>query len=297
VEENEGSEGTRAKDPMTPPDSAGKEAPAEEIETNASAQSEAQKAAGRQLAKEELSALAACFLGPMLGAYILHAVRSQLTRPAEGLVSNYNLTIFIMAAELRPVSHLIKMKQARVLHLQRVVRSDGRDKLGQADAQELSRRLDEVEARLALPVTGGTAETTRLSATIHQSLQPQLDALNRAVRRYEKRQVAQSMQLEARFADLEARLKDALALAAAAVRTGQRPGTVSMMWTWYVHIIRDAVRTGLALVTYPLRLAASVSGVQSWFAKAKQQPRKRYKGESDIHTSIPASRLQSRIAK
>ena len=48
----------------------------------------------------------------MLGAYLLHTIRGQLTRPSEGLVSDYNLTIFLCAAEIRPVSHLIKMIHA-----------------------------------------------------------------------------------------------------------------------------------------------------------------------------------------
>ncbi|KAF2112003.1 hypothetical protein BDV96DRAFT_498381 [Lophiotrema nucula] len=257
--------------------------------------SEAQKAAQRELRSQEIWALFACFLGPFLGAYLLHAIRSQLTRPSEGLVSNYNLTIFLMAAELRPVSHVIKMKQERMAHLQRIIRVDTRTNMGTADAQEITRRLTDVESRLAEPVGHSDVETTKVSAVVRQSLQPQLDALNRAVRRYEKRQAAHSIQIEARFAELDARMKDALALAAAAARTGQQPGMFSMVFTWLVNTFTLAIQTALAIMTYPFRVTAAFAAeIISWFVKTERQPRKRIKGQGNGHHSTATPRLQSR---
>ena len=64
---------------------------------------------------------------------------------------NYNLTIFIMAAELCPFLYFIKIKHARMLHLQRIVRPNlnSSKKLAKTDVQKLSKRLTEIEARLA----------------------------------------------------------------------------------------------------------------------------------------------------
>jgi len=53
-------------------------------------------------------------------------------------------------------------------------------------------------------------------------LQPELDALNRAVRRYEKRATLQAFQTESRLKDIESRLNDAVSLAAAAANGGLR---------------------------------------------------------------------------
>lgn len=239
-----------------------------------------------------------CFLGPILGAYLLHAIRSQLTRPAEGLVSDYNLTIFAMAAELRPVSHIIKLKQSRMTRLQRIVRSDTSGRLAKADAQDLSRRLAEVEERLAEPAAPASdVETVKISATVRQGLQPQLDALNRAVRRYEKRQAAQAIQSEARFGELETRLKDALSLAAAAARTGQKPGLVSMVFTWVIGTVTYCVQTSWAAVTYPFRVTISLATeVKSWLLN-ERQPRKRIKGQGSGHASISTPRMQSRTGR
>lgn len=281
LEEVEENGDAHTKDDASSPKPPTSETPVREEKGNAPTLTNKQKGAGRELAREEIFALIACFLGPILGAYLLHQIRSQLSRPAEGLISNYNLTIFVMAAELRPFSHIIKMKQARMVHLQRIVHPSARNHVGSTEAQELSRRLSEVEARLTEPVTGSPVEVLQLGATIRQSVQPQLDALNRAVRRYEKRQVAQTIQVEARFGELEKRMQDALSLAAAAARTGQRPGMVSMVFTWAVNFATYWARTGWAIATYPLKIPALIgTELRSWFVKNDPQPRRHIKGQS-----------------
>ncbi|KAJ4353984.1 uncharacterized protein N0V89_005716 [Didymosphaeria variabile] len=259
-----------------------------------------QEEARQELGKNEMLALFTCFIGPLVGAYLLHAIRSQLTRPAEGLVSNYNLTIFVMGAELRPIHHVIKMKQARMLHLQRVVRSDSKPELRKADIQEICARLANLEARATEPPQNTDIESLKIGATVRQGMQPQLDALNRAVRRYEKRQAAQAMQTEARFQELDSRLRDALALAAAAARTGQRPGIVSMLLTWFANLITLGVQTSWAVATYPYRTAAAIANhVSDYITGANRQPRKRVKGQSNgnPYAAVSTSRVQSRSGR
>lgn len=295
LEEDEEIESAHDEDHAASAEPALNDSTAKVDKSDARPKTKAQEDAGRELAREEISALIACFLGPLLGAYLLHAIRSQLTRPAEGLVSNYNLTIFTMAAELRPVSHIIKLKQARMVRLQRIVRGEGVDRLANADAQELSRRLSDVEARLAEPAISSDAETMKVSATVRQGLQPQLDALNRAVRRYEKRQAAQSIQIEARFVELETRLQDALSLAAAAARTGERPGPISMMFTWIMSVVTYAFQTAWATATYPFRVMASiVTECRSWFVKNERQSRKQARDPKNRQLTISTPRMQSR---
>ncbi|CAK7223509.1 hypothetical protein SBRCBS47491_005229 [Sporothrix bragantina] len=83
-----------------------------------------QEAALRELYRHEVLALLSCFAFPVLGAFLLHALRSQLTRPSEGLISDFNLTVFILAAEVRPLRHFLQLVQARTLHLQRIVHAN-----------------------------------------------------------------------------------------------------------------------------------------------------------------------------
>lgn len=229
--------------------------------------------ATKELYVHEILALLSCFVFPMAGAYILHSIRSQLSRPSEGLVSNYNLTIFLLASELRPMAHLVRLLRARTLHLQRIVNSnpyDGSNGKTPDEIQDLIRRLEELESRASNverstgsspePVLNGK-QSAILTTEVRRTMQPDLDALNRAVRRYEKRATLQSFQTESRLLDLEARLNDAISLAAAAANNSQKRGTFGIVVDWissamtlplqaFGTIVSLSFKTLLALVNY-----------------------------------------------
>lgn len=194
-------------------------------------------AAQAELRLHELAALFACFLCPGLAAWLLHAIRSQLSRPSEGLVSNYNLTIFLLVAEIRPMSHLIKMIQRRTLFLQRKVNLEAfqdnkhpvtlqvDDLLDRIQALE-SHVVDGISAREAQPTDPPEKTAAKASAQavseMRKLLQPEVDALGRAMRRYEKKSTITAVQIEARLQELETRVGDVVVLAAAAQRTAER---------------------------------------------------------------------------
>lgn len=181
--------------------------------------------AAKELLAHELLALLSCFISPLVGAYLLHAIRSQLTRPSEGLVSNCNLTIFLFAAEMRPLSLVVKLIQARTLHIQRIVASNPcvYDPTASTLA-EINLRLIELESKNVPPATnGGEAKAVispkqvhGITTSIRQIMQPEIDALTRAVRRYEKRATVQTLHTDARLLALESSISDAVSLAAAA---------------------------------------------------------------------------------
>ncbi|KAF4979616.1 hypothetical protein FZEAL_4173 [Fusarium zealandicum] len=193
-----------------------------------------QQAALAELYFYEITALASCFLLPLIGAYLLHAIRSQLSRPSEGLVSNYNLTIFLLVSELRVLSHMIKLLQSRTLHLQRVVQGGpsgvGVQRNNNSEQLEAAlARLERLESRMSTeepsPTQGAKQESAKgkqhenaVARDVRNAIQPELDALNRAVRRYEKKATLLQFQTESRFAGMDARLDDAIALAASAAK-------------------------------------------------------------------------------
>ena len=234
------------------------------------------RAATSELRVHELLALAACFIGPLVGAWLLHHIRAQLSRPSEGLVSNYNLTIFLLASELRPLSHLIKLVQARTLHLQRTVStnphtSDGPPPLSPNTIKDLTSRLSELETHIADSAISPTSpknpqnQLPDITANIRQSLQPDLDALNRAVRRYEKRSVLLSMQTEKRLQDLESRMGDAITLAAAAERSSQvkRRGSASgvmLVMDSFAKLCLLPVQVGLSILSLPGQVLGGLVG-------------------------------------
>lgn len=193
-----------------------------------------------ELYLHEVWALFMSFTAPLMAAVLLHWVRDRLSRPSEALISNYNLAIFVLAAEIVPLSHLIKLVQARTLHLQRIVHSNPyRAETSLAtQMQDLVHRLDELESRMttvsqtataaalngsAAVSNGDTPESKNLAKqeaaiarSIRNSVQPEIDALNRAVRRYEKKATILASLTESRLGAIDVRLNDAISLAAAA---------------------------------------------------------------------------------
>lgn len=196
--------------------------------------------------------------------------RSQLTRPSEGLVSNYNLTIFILAAELRPLSHLVKLVQSRTLHLQRLIHENPYNHNSASTLAELTSRLVQLESKnTEVPTTNGEAgdrkgtitvkQANAISTSVRQTLQPDLDALNRAVRRYEKRATLQTMQTEARLSDLESRLNDAISLAAAAANGNMHAAGFSARFIEWVGTGLVLPLQGLvSLAALPFRTLTSI---------------------------------------
>ena len=236
--------------------------------------------AASELRVHELLALLTCFMSPLVGAWLLHHIRAQLSRPSEGLVSNYNLTIFLLASELRPLSHLIKLVQARTLHLQRSVsvnphgQSPGSPPLSPSTISELHSRLTELETHVTDTVPSSLNTPSKLlqsqlpdvTAQIRKSLQPDLDALNRAVRRYEKRATLLSMQTEKRLQDLESRMNDAITLAAAAERSSQsnrqRQGSgVVLVVDWMTKAVLLPLQVAWSVLSLPAHVASAFVGM------------------------------------
>lgn len=238
-------------------------------------------AANRELMIHELAALASCFIFPMIGTWLLHTIRSKLSRPSEGLVSNYNLTIFLLASEIRPFAHLLRMVQARTLHLQRTVHSASHyeeDRIDASKVADLSKRLEELEVHIAEAAAARLSSeqspqsqpespkqeieknqtiVSQTTTETRKAIQPEIDALNRAVRRYEKRTAVTSYETDTRFRDLETQVRDALSLAAAAHRSGDRHrnrGFVFRLVEWSYTAMLVPVHIFMSLTALPFRV-------------------------------------------
>ncbi|XDG00575.1 hypothetical protein ABKA04_000190 [Annulohypoxylon sp. FPYF3050] len=233
---------------------------------------ERQAAALSELYLHEIAALAWCFVFPVLGAYLLHAIRGQLSRPSEGLVSDYNLTIFLCAAEVRPVSHLIRMLQNRTLRVQQIVAKNPYEKqtVTMEQFQELSARLEELEAR---GITGDLTANADMrpqqpqqklvESTVAQefrsSVQPELDALSQAMRRYEKKLTLLACQTDNRIEYVDHRLNDAIALAAVAAKNSNSQWS---FWAWLIEtmitMVMWPIQAAVAVFTFPFRTASAL---------------------------------------
>lgn len=218
-----------------------------------------------ELRMHEVTALALCFLGPLLGSYILHIIRSQLSTMGDQLISNLNLTLFVLGSEIRPLRHGMKMAQARTLYLQRIVKEDPyistKDKDQDAILGEVRDRLDELETSCAEKFSeesfGNTSKQPDNSEAVKRlqsSTQSQIDALNRAVRRYEKRETTHTMQTESRLQELELRLKETISLAAAAANMSQKPGLMMVALDWTTSLIAIPLKVAYTTCVLPFEV-------------------------------------------
>ncbi|KAI1417502.1 hypothetical protein F5Y13DRAFT_151151 [Hypoxylon sp. FL1857] len=233
---------------------------------------EQQATAMTELYLHEMAALAWCFIFPVLSAYLLHTIRGQLSRPSGGLVSDYNLTIFLCAAEIRPVAHLMRMLQNRTLHVQRIVTNnpyEGRS-VTVEQFQALAERLEELETR---GISGDMAASTNIQPEVPQpklieaavakefrsSVQPELEALSRAMRRYEKKLTLLASQTDNRIEYVDYRLNDAIALAAVAAKNsnGQR-GLGAWLIERTVAVVLLPFQTVVAVSTFPFRTVSTL---------------------------------------
>lgn len=246
-----------------------------------SSRTRSQEAAVNELYVHEVLALLSCFLSPVIGAYLLHAIRNQLSRPSEGLLTNFNISVFLLAAELRPLSHALKLIQARTLHLQRIVRLTPTPPSTTALLEEMRLRVAQLELR-AEAAEAVTAQSLEISAQrqqqqqnsglkqgpalvreVRNAIQPELDALNRAVRRYEKKATVLALQTESRLGAVDTRLGDAIALAAAAAKqSNQAQWSFTALLRWcaesLVSIVLIPYHVVLYLVMWPFRMVAGL---------------------------------------
>lgn len=158
------------------------------------------------------------------------------------------------------------MIQGRTLYLQRTIGADTHDK-PEKDTNsmiQMAQRISELEAYVAQPAAPTTvADSDQMKRDVRNSLQPDLDALNRAVRRYEKKFVALTMQTESRLQELEARMADAITLAAAAERSSnqqrsRRGSSALVVYEWVSAGLLLPVRTAWAAISLPAVLVQAI---------------------------------------
>ena len=112
------------------------------------------------------------------------------------------------------------------------------------------------------------------AAEVRKLIQPDIEALNRAVRRYEKRSALFALQTDQRFGRLEAQAGDALALAAAAQRKeAARSGFALVLLEWVCACVVVPVQTVVSVLGLPGRVVSgslnAVRGMLGWKVSSK----------------------------
>jgi hypothetical protein len=265
----------------------------------------------------EIMALATCFLAPAIATYLLYSVRYLLSPPSENLVSSFNLAIFLMAAEMPPVSHLIKMILARTLHLQRIVNANPYRVVSvtASNYRDLLARIQDLEARALeqseRPRCEGcdcidgqkqqqTAKRLRedVARDVRAAVGPEIDGVVRAVRRYERKTSTLTSDTDHRLADLRQRLDDVIALSAVAARNNTGVwGLLETMAGGFWMVLSVPVAAALSLVSL---LLSPIVKPLSWIAhqgrrsRTEAEERNHERGRKVVTNGQPQENSQAR---
>lgn len=202
------------------------------------------------------------------------------------------------------------MIQARTLHLQRIVATNPHspsDSISSSALQDLQSRLAELENHVVDTTSNGSSSKSApadLKTQIRKNIQPDLEALNRAVRRYEKRATLLTMQTESRLQELEKRMGDAITLAAAAERSAQsnrqrRGSGVGLMVDWVAAMTMLPLQLAWTALSLPGRVLGGVwVQIQGYFGqKVEREMKTAGRGDSRVGSGNEKRRATGRGQK
>lgn len=215
----------------------------------------AQKKARAELDYNRRLAMFFCFVGPAAGGYLLSKLRDQLSRPSEGLISDFNITIFVLAAELRPLRHLIRHLRGKTINLQSNLR------FPPSRLEEMQEQIDNLQmefrnlAALSERISERDGDLDALHSKYPRSQItniPYLTPLAGAVRKYEKKEAIHSARTNNKLLELDARVNDAISLADAVASRSPRQSLIGYTADWVKYVVFFPITTTtnvLALIT------------------------------------------------
>jgi len=151
----------------------------------------------KELQRQELYALTLVVASPIIGGYTLHGAKMYMT-DYDKYISHFNIVLFVFAAGIRPLMHIANLAKNRTLHLQEQVHYPS------TEVELLKRRVQHLEYEFS-QLRKGLA-TKRDILNVKDGFEPSISQLNKAVRRYEKKEQYLRNYSEERFSYLESKL-------------------------------------------------------------------------------------------
>lgn len=213
-----------------------------------------------QLRIAELEAFGGLIVGPLLGAALLNYVRSTMARPANGLITNFNITVFVLAAELRPLRIAFEYLTKRSSNLQEELTD-----VVPARYEAMQHRLEELANDLHNVRTSFTMNDASLELNSHHKTSfkddSEIGQLKYALKKFEKYEANAKHELESKIYTLERRLADLSA----------RTQPVSASASTLMHILLDLLLLPVQLlwkaITLPLRLVERATSSFLYYKK------------------------------
>ncbi|KAI9029777.1 hypothetical protein CLU79DRAFT_736006 [Phycomyces nitens] len=152
-----------------------------------------------ELRRHELMGLMWVIASPALAGYTLQYSRYFLSN-YDKYVSSFNVTVFVFAASLKPLAHVMLLLRERTLYLQSEMQ------VQESETQRLQRKLDIMEEELIGLRKAFATKKDLGQAT--EGLGPTLEQLTKAMRRCEKKETALRACYDERFTAVDKKVRE-----------------------------------------------------------------------------------------
>lgn len=212
---------------------------------DASAEDRYCRLASSELHVLEVFYLTVTVLSPLLGALFLRTVMNTLSPTS---ISWFSISLFVLATGLRPWRHVIERLQERTTDLHDIVHYPPSDmEKAQSQLDLLSEKVTMLEAELKAT----KARLGTISTEIYEHVEVTYDAMDKAVRRHEKRSEATKGALDTRLSRVE---KDVdILLERKEIRADTPSPTLMSILKHHLNIILPASVTGASPTKSPSR--------------------------------------------
>ncbi|CAO3666353.1 unnamed protein product [Rhizopus microsporus] len=160
---------------------------------------EKQQSIHAELRRHELAGLVWIVLSPLIAGYTLRYSRYFFAN-ADKYISAFNVTVFTLAASIKPLSHVILLLQERTLYLQNEAAfSETEVEMLQSRIRFLEKEIDVLRRAYA---------TKKDLGQITEDINPTLQQLTKTLHRFEKRDNALRTWSQQHFTAIEQKVKE-----------------------------------------------------------------------------------------
>ncbi|CAO0792500.1 unnamed protein product [Mucor circinelloides] len=153
-----------------------------------------------ELRRHEVAGLLWVILSPAIAGYTLQYSRYLLSN-VDRYISAFNVTVFILAASIKPISHVMVLLQERTMFLQ------SEALVSESQVQVLQTKMDLLEREL-YGLRKAYATKKDLGQVVTEDINPSLQQLAKALKRFEKRDLALRTWSEEQFASIDHKVRE-----------------------------------------------------------------------------------------
>ncbi|KAI8335502.1 hypothetical protein BC941DRAFT_355277 [Chlamydoabsidia padenii] len=158
-----------------------------------------QKQVANELRRHEIMGLIWVLASPAVAGYTLQYSRYFLS-DYERYMSSFNVAVFVLAASLKPLSHVVLLLRERTMYLQSEIQ------INDTQVQRLQKKLDIMEDEL---YTLRQAFATKKDlGQVTEDLGPTIQQLSKAIRRFEKKEHLLRSWSEDKFGSIDEKVRE-----------------------------------------------------------------------------------------